>query len=264
MLRHYRKYLFIGVIIAAVSALMLPSREREVIRDYAHIQAEGTLRVTISYGANNFYVNEAGELEGLHYQLIQQFAQEHGLNLEVIPEMDIERQDAMLQSGECDLIADGRLLTTDYDSTRVRFSLPVTVDRLILIQRKPDSGADSLCTHLRSQVELAGKTVCIPMNSPFKQRIQHLMEEIGDSIYIREVPRYGSEQLMAMVAHGDICYAICEENMVRAHLNQFPQIDDRLAISFNQFYSWVGRAASPALLDSLDTWLVQQGIRWRQ
>ena len=90
------------------------------------------------------------------------------------------------------------------------------------------------------------------------------MEEIGDSIYIQEVPRYGSEQLMAMVAHGDICYAICEENVVRTHLTQYPQIDDQLAISFNQFYSWVTRANSPALLDSLNTWLMQQGFRWRQ
>lgn len=263
MRRHYKKYFFIGVIIAIVSALMLPSQKvEETGRDYADIQKEGILRVTIKYGANSYHVNEEGELKGLHFQLIQQFAQEHGLKLEVIPEMDVQKQDAMLLSGACDLIADGRLLTTDYDSTSVHFTQPMTVDRLILVQRKAE--VDSLCPHLNSQIDLAGKSICLPMNSPFKQRIHHLMEEIGDSIYIQEVPRYGSEQLMAMVAHGDICYAICEENVVRTHLSQFPQIDDQLAISFNQFYSWVTRTNSPALLDSLNTWLVQQGFRWRQ
>ena len=265
MLKRYKKYFLIGVIIAIVSALMLPSQKTgKIVRDFADIKKEGTLRVTIEYGVNSYHVNEKGELGGLHYQLIKEFAQAHDLKLEVVPEMEISQQNIMLQSGACDIIANGRLLTTEYDSTNTRFTLPVTVDRLILIQRKQDLKEDSLCPHLNSQIELARKNVCIPENSPFKQRIHHLMEEIGDSIYIQEVPRYGSEQLMAMVAHGDICYAICEENVVRTHLTQYPQIDDQLAISFNQFYSWITRANSPALLDSLNTWLMQQGFRWRQ
>ena len=93
MRRHYKKYLLIGVIIAIVSALMLPSQKvEEIERDYADIQKEGILRVTMKYGANSYHVNEEGELKGLHYQLIQQFAQEHGLKLEVIPEMDVQKQ----------------------------------------------------------------------------------------------------------------------------------------------------------------------------
>lgn len=89
------------------------------------------------------------------------------------------------------------------------------------------------------------------------------MEEIGDSIYIREIPRYGSEQLMAMVAHGDICYAVCEENIVRTHLHQYPQLDTGLPIGFNQFYSWVVSAQSPTLLDSINVWIEQKGIKLR-
>ncbi|MBR3758171.1 MAG: transporter substrate-binding domain-containing protein [Bacteroidaceae bacterium] len=253
--RRYLKYLVIGLIIAIVSALMLPQKEEErgVGRDYDAISEEGILRVTMSYAANSYHVGDDGEPDGYHYRLVRDFAEEHGLRLEVIPEMDVAKQEAMLAEGRCDLIADGHLLTEEYDTIHLQYTRPVRVDRLLLVQRK--AGVDSLCTHLRSQIELAGQTVCIPENSPFKQRIRHIMEEIGDSIYVDEIPRYGQEQLMAMVAHGDICYAICEKEVVNTHISRFPQLDVSLPVGFNQFYSWaVGRHA-PALLDSINLWL---------
>lgn len=262
MNKRYRKYIFIGIVIALVSAIMLPTKENgSKVRDYADIQKNGVLRVTIGYGNNMYHVNEEGDIDGFHYQLVKQFAQEHNLQLDVIPEMDIQKQEQMLNEGTCDLIANGHLLTTEYDTTRMRYTQPVAVDRLLLIQRKPETEADSLCPHLQSQIDLAGKTICMPENSPFKQRILHMMEEIGDSIHILEIPRYGSEQLMAMVAHGDICYAVCEENVVRTHIHQYPQLDLGLPISFNQFYSWIVSTQSPVLLDSLNTWLNQKEMK---
>ena len=57
----YRKYLIIGLIIALVSALMLPSKEKKgSARDYAAIEKEGILRATIEYGANSYHVNDEG------------------------------------------------------------------------------------------------------------------------------------------------------------------------------------------------------------
>ena len=93
-----------------------------------------------------------------------------------------------------------------------------------------------------------------------ENRFQHLMEEIGDSIYIQEIPSYGSEQLMALVAHGDICYAVCEKDVVDAHIHRYPQLDNSLAFGFNQFYSWTVNAHSPELLDSLNAWIKEREI----
>lgn len=259
----YRKYLLIGIVIGLVSALMLPGKkESGKIRDYADIADEGILRATIEYGTNYLHINDEGAIEGFHYHLIKEFAEEHGLTLEVIPEMDLSAQDKLLKEGACDLIANGRPLTMYTDST-LRQTLPTSVDRQVLIQRKEEQG-DTLCTYLKSQIDLAGKEVCIPQGSSAIQRIRHLMEEIGDSIYIREIPGYGAEQLMAMTAHGDICYAVCEENIVRAHIHQYPQLDDGLVLGFNQFYSWTVNAHSPTLLDSLNTWIERKGFRFKE
>ena len=45
---------------------------------------------------------------------------------------------------------------------------------------------------------------------------------IRDSIYVEEIEKYGSEQLIALVAHGDIDYAVCDESIAPVsytHLN---------------------------------------------
>lgn len=252
---HYRKYLIIGFIIATVSALMLPAKDgKEKNRDYAEIKEEGILRATIEYSTNSMHINDEGVIDGFHYQLVKQFAEEHGLTLEVIPEMDMQAQNKLLEEGRCDIIANGRPMTLHNNTSTLIYTNPITVDRQIIIQRKKGED-DTRCPYLKNQIELAGKEICIPQGSPSIQRIHHLMEEIGDSIYIREIPRYGTEQLMAMVAHGDICYAVCEENTVRTHLHQFPQLDNHLAIGFNQFYSWTISPQSQVLLDSLNAWI---------
>ena len=58
-----------------------------------------------------------------------------------------------------------------------------------------------------------------------------------------------------MVAHGDIDYAVCDEGIARMAVDSLPQLDINTAISFTQFYSWGVSKQSPALLDSLNTWL---------
>ena len=75
------------------------------------------------------------------------------------------------------------------------------------------------------------------------------------TIYIKEIDKYGPEQLIALVAHGDIDYAVCDESIARAVAKDLPQIDIKTDISFTQFYSWAVSKQSPALLDSLNAWL---------
>ena len=92
--------------------------------------------------------------------------------------------------------------------------------------------------------------------------MHNLMQEIGDTIFIEEMKKYNSEQRMAMIAHGEYCYAICEEKVVRANLHKYPQLDASLDFSFNQFYSWAVSPESPVLLDSLNSWLARKGYRY--
>lgn len=220
-------------------------------RDYAAIAKEGILRVATEYNSISFYV-DGDTISGFHYELINAFAKDKGLKAEITPLMSFDERLAGLSEGHYDVIAYGILATSRLKDSLLLTS-PIILNKQVLVQRKENQKNDSL--YIRSQLDLAGRTLHIAKGSPSILRIQNLGNEIGDTIYIKEVEKYGSEQLIAMVAHGDIDYVVCDESIARAMADSLPQIDVNTAISFTQFYSWAVSKQSPALLDSLNTWL---------
>ena len=110
---------------------------------------------------------------------------------------------------------------------------------------------------IRNQLDLAQKTLYIPKDSPALLRLQNLGHEIGDTIYVVEDELYSTEQLMIMVAKGDIDYAVCDQQIARMTQKKLPEVDILTDVSFTQLQSWAVRKDSPVLLDSLNSWLQQ-------
>jgi len=87
-------------------------------------------------------------------------------------------------------------------------------------------------------------------------RLRNLSNEIGDSINVVEIPDYEVEQLIGLVAHGEIPYTVCDENLAKINLNFYPNIDVETAISFPQKIAWAVRPGSSDLLDVVNNWLI--------
>ena len=220
-------------------------------RDYAAIAKEGILRIATEYNSISFYV-DGDTVSGFHYELIEAFARNKGLQAEIIPLMSFEERLKGLAEGRFDVIAFGILATSELKDSLL-LTTPIVLNKQVLVQRKATEESDSLYIH--SQLDLAQRTLHVVKGSPSILRIQNLGNEIGDTIYIKEIEKYGPEQLISLVAHGDIDYAVCDESIARAVADSLPQIDINTAISFTQFYSWAVSKQSPVLLDSLNTWL---------
>ena len=220
-------------------------------RDYAAIAKEGILRIATEYNSISFYV-DGDTVSGFHYELIEAFARDKGLKAEIIPLMSFEERLKGLAEGRFDVIAFGILATSELKDSLL-LTTPIVLNKQVLVQRKATEESDSLYIH--SQLYLAQRTLHVVKGSPSILRIQNLGNEIGDTIYIKEIEKYGPEQLISLVAHGDIDYAVCDESIARAVADSLPQIDINTAISFTQFYSWAVSKQSPVLLDSLNTWL---------
>lgn len=231
-------------------------------RDYAAIAKEGILRVATEYNSIGFFV-DGDTISGFHYELIQAFARDKGLKAEITPLMSFDERLKGLSEGRYDVIAYGILATSELKDSLLLTS-PIFLNKQVLVQRKEREENDSL--YIRSQLDLARRTLHVVKGSPSILRIQNLGNEIGDTIYIKEIEKYGSEQLIALVAHGDIDYAVCDESIARTAADSLPQIDINTAISFTQFYSWGVSKQSPVLLDSLNTWLdkFQQGEEYQK
>lgn len=247
------KYILLGAVAALIATFLLPRKEKPQghPRDYAEIAADGTLRAATEYNSISFYV-DGDTLSGFHYELIEAFARDHHLKVAISPEMSFNERLEGLAEGKYDVIAYGILATSELKDSLL-LTAPIVLNRQVLVQRKTDIPDDSL--FIKSQLDLAGKTLHVVKGSPSILRIHNLGNEIGDTIYVKEIDKYGSEQLISLVAHGDIDYAVCDESIARAAADSLPQIDVNTAISFTQFYSWGMSKQSPVLLDSLNTWL---------
>lgn len=254
-MKKYLKYGIMGIVAVALSSLLFsPKQEKEpesTRRDYEEIVRSGVLRAVTEYNAISYHA-EGDTVSGFHYELLQAFAKEKGLKVEVTPEMSIENRLHGIMQGKYDILANNVLITSDRKDTLL-FTHPILLSKQVLVQRKARSEDDSI--YINSHLELAGKTLHVVKGSPYMYRIHNLSNEIGDTIYIQEVEKYGPEQLLALVANGDIDYAVCDENIAEASIDSMPGLDIKTPISFNQFYSWGVSKDSPVLLDSLNHWI---------
>ena len=220
-------------------------------RDYNEIVASGKLRAVTVYNQVSLHVVE-GNLRGFDYELLNAFTNDKGLELEITPVTSFEERFNGITEGRYDLLAAPTAVTSQLKDT-LNFTSTLILNKQVLVQRKKTKGKDSL--YIESLLDLANKRIHLIKDSPAMIRIHNLMAEIGDTIYVQEVERYGSEQLLAMVAAGDIDYAVCEENVAHASIKDFPNLDIKTEISFTQFYSWGVNKHSVVLLDTLNNWL---------
>ena len=250
----YLKYGIMGVIAVSLSAILFkpePQASEPAPRSYEEIMQSGVLRAVTEYNSISYHA-QADSIGGLHYELLQAFAESKGLKTEITPEMSVEKRIEGIQLGIYDLLANNVLISSERKDSLL-FTSPILLSRQVLVQRKPTEMNDQ--NYINSLLDLAGKTVHVVKESPSILRIHNLSNEIGDTIYIKEIEKYGQEQLLAMVAAGDIDYAVCDESIALTAANDLPRLDFETTISFTQFYSWGVNKENIILLDSLNAWL---------
>lgn len=246
----YLSLLIICLIIMFILRNNLKS-ETSQIRDYPEILKEDTLRIVTDYNPLSYYVTQ-DSIIGFDYELANLISKRSGLAVLVFPEVSLSKSLQGLNKNVYDIV--GRTLPVTTESKQeYNFTETILLNKQVLIQRKPEFNNNT--KPIRNQLDLARKTLYIISDAPTRYRIENLAHEIGDTIYVKEETKYGAEQLVIMVAKGDIEFAVINENIAQQMASEFPEIDYQTDISFTQFQSWALRKTSPVLLDSLNVWL---------
>ena len=204
----------------------------EVYSDLDVIREKGKLTVVTEYNSISYFIYR-GQPMGYQYQMLQELANHLDLELDVKVSNDLDKNFKDLATNEVDLIAMNLTVTADR-SERVNFTLPHLQTRQILVQRKPKNwkvmGNDQVEDWLiRNQLDLAGKTVYVQKGSVYAKRLASLSNEIGSDINIIQVP-VESEQLIQMVARGEIDYTVTDENVAKVNKSYFPFCSAGLSI----------------------------------
>lgn len=220
-------------------------------RDYQEIAKEGVLRVVTEYNQSGYYVS-GDTIQGFQYDLLKAISTVSGIQLEIFLEMGLPESFDGLTNQQYDIVARNIPITSELKN-EYAFTDHIVLNKQVLVQRTEEANAG--VQPIRNQLELSGKTLHVPENSPAILRIRNFQHEIADSIYIVEDAQYSTEQLIIMVAKGEIDYAVCDLQLTLKYADSFPEIDFRTDIGFTQLEAWALRKDSPALLDSLNHWL---------
>lgn len=224
-------------------------QEKPVERDLANILADGKLVAVTDYNSTSYFLYK-GKPMGYQYEMLRDLASFLGVQLEVIIENDIDKSFSMLQSGKVDLIAANLTITSDRKKT-ISFTVPHGQTRQVLVQRN-DIETGNL---IRNPLELAGKVIYVQRSSASAERMRNLRNEIGSELSIIELPGYDAEQLMDLVADGEIDYVVCDESVARVKAKAVSNLDCNTVIGFPQYTAWAVRKNSPDLLNRLNFWL---------
>jgi membrane-bound lytic murein transglycosylase F len=227
--------------------------------DLPEIIKRGKLVVLAENSSTSYFIYK-GRKMGFEYELLQQFSESIGVDLEVRVVNNLDSLIHMLNRGEGDIIACNYTITKDRGK-RINFSIPFTQTQQVLIQRKPEGWQDMKEEEWMKQMiteptQLAQKQVRVWRNSSYYQRLLHLQEEIGDTIFIEGIEgTIGGEELIEMVSTGLIDYTVAEENVAKVNEQFFDNLYTDLDLSVKQKLAFGLRKSSPLLKAKLDAWL---------
>lgn len=208
-----------------------------------------SITVGIQYAPLSFYMYD-DTLGGLDYDLFRLISQQNGVSFRFKPITTEQEGLSGLSEGRYDIVAADYPVTAEMRNDYL-FTEPAYIDRQVLVQMKDPADSSSLIT---SVLDLRDDTVYIPQGSPVASRIQHLGEELGDTIHIRKITS-SPEQLFIKVAIGEIPYAVINEQTAKALLPDYPQMEIATSISFSQFQPWILSKGHKALCDSVNQWI---------
>lgn len=255
--------IYTAIIITVIIAISLISdnyNRRYTPRDYNEIKQDGTMYIAVNYSPLSYYV-DGDSISGFDYELLQLLKQYTPIEIDIHPESSLAQSLDLLRKRTYDIVAQQIPITSENKQEYI-FTKPLLLNKQVLIQRIDTAGNVAI----RNQLGLGGCTLHIAQDAPTRLRIENLAHEIGDTIYICEMPDYGAEQLIILVATGEIEYAVCDEAQAATIAADYKNIDYRTDISFTQLMSWTLRHESVALRDSIDKWLsiIQESDEYKQ
>lgn len=233
----------LAVVIACMVALSLCDRPK--VAPTERPSGGDTLDIAIEYSPVTYYTYD-DTLGGYNYDLLRIMSDSMGRPMKFHPVVTLEKALTGLEEGRYDVVV-AQFPMTAGDTARFAFTDPIYIDQQVLVQRRSSKA-------IRSQLDLAGDTVWVVKGSPMVGRIASLSREIGDTIYVHVDEIYGPEQLMMMVAAGEIRYAVVNRSIARAMASRLPNLDRSVAISLSQFQSWMVAKERQGLCDSLNDW----------
>ncbi|MBD5234035.1 MAG: transglycosylase SLT domain-containing protein [Bacteroidales bacterium] len=212
-----------------------------------------TLRVVTLYGPTSYFIYR-DEAMGYDYTLVDSFAVQNNLVLDLKVAHTLSEAVEMLDSGKVDLIAYDVPITQHYK----QYVLPCGPENYttqVLVQPKVQGRPA-----IDDVTELVGKDVYVERDSKYLRRLENLNDEVGGGINIHEVDADSliTEDLIQMVSDGKIPLTVVDSDIARLNRTYYPDLDIDLEVSFPQRASWAVAPDKEWLADMVNAWFAEK------
>ena len=267
MMKYFRTLLILavlGMVISCKDSQPQQAEEIEIVEDtltlLQHLQERGKLVAVTNCEIMN-YNTEKPTPSGFEYELLSDFCKANGLELEMIVNENLDSCFQLLDSCKVDVVAVGTGSNKDM-KRRYLLTDPILMQKSVLVQRLPKDWSTMSTDNevenqvLRSSVDLAGKTVHLPQGSHEVKLLEHLSDQIGDTIFIAQCDSLNSFDLVKAVAAGQIDYTVVEEYVARMASLGLRGLDTKLNVSVEQPLCWaLQNHNDSSLLKAINVWI---------
>ncbi len=202
------------------------------------------LRVGTLYGRTTYYLGPDGP-KGFEYELVKGFADYLGVELQIYPFYSYDSMLEQLSDGTLDLVASGDAVT---ESMKSRFAFGPAYQQVSqkLVFRQ---GAERPRT-----LDDLDSPVVVVEGSSHARMLKDVVASSSNTLSWQETADRDAEELLQMVAEGELTYTLADTNRLAMQRRRFPQLSVGFTLETLQPIAW---ALNPQLDDSLRAALVE-------
>lgn len=207
------------------------------------VHSLGVLRVATFNSPTTYYVGPAGPT-GFEYDLTRAFAQELGLELEILVAESPAEVIELVQSGRAHMGAG--LPVTPAAQQQVYFTQPLRSAALQLVYRSGSPKPKSL--------DDLGAPLVVSTDSAAAQTLRD-QARTNPKVVWQETDDYGPEELLYRVANAQAEYTICSSELVDINQRYYPQLRVAFTLTDFQNVAWAFAPGDDSLSSKADAFL---------
>ena len=222
---------------------MVEDRDRRYLDDFDVIKKRRVLRVLLRNNAASYFLYR-GELMGFEYELASEFAEYHGLRLEVVVPPSHRELTTWLPEGRADIALGFIEPTMRERGLGIEFSRPYHYARQHIVVQKEDPS--------KTLEDLDNRTLFVRHHSSYWERLSDLQRD-GARFQLRATDdNIETEQLIKMVSRGKYKATMAGEHLLDIELANGVPVRSAYVLDETAAHAVAMRKRNPKLKQALD------------
>ena len=209
------------------------------------------------------YFDLHGEPRGYQFEMLQQFANDMDVQLEIVVEPDYHKALQYLQQRKVDIVAMDLPPVTDHRYA-IEQTKPLFYTRQVLVQRKPDNwrrmhDMKTVESHLVKNLnQMEGRTLTLSALVRKQYYLNDLQDATGQNILVKTDATRNVAGLIKAVASGKADYTLAYKNTANAFAMIYSDLDVKTETSPEIGVGWAVRKGAVNLREAINQWIDQK------